>query len=151
MFNMSRIPDLLEEQGGGKRKKKRKKKKKLNNHNIRSDGNLLLPSLLHTKSLQMLPGQWQPKQAVKHLQLQACMPIRNSLLEGKVHGFRQDPDEVRILWHDQGKPGVKRKVSMRRRKGLSCLPAREGESILLTSCWSYLHCCLQRLQGTHIS
>lgn len=63
MFNVSWIPNLL----GGTGKKKGRKE--VSNHNIGSDGNLLLPSLLHTKSLQMLPGQRQSKQAVKHLQL----------------------------------------------------------------------------------
>lgn len=94
-----------------------------------SDGNLLLPNFLHTKLLQILPGQSQSKQAVELTQLKVCKPIGNSLLEGKVHGFREGPDEVRILRQDQGKPGVKRKVLVRRHVGL---PAREGESILLT-------------------
>lgn len=122
MFNMSRIPDLLGGTG-------EKEAKKLNNHSIRSDGNLLLPSLLHTKSLQMLLGQWQSKQAVKHLQLQACMPL--SLLEGKVHRFREDPDQVRVLWQDQSSSGAKRKILMRRRLGGLCVSAREGERVLL--------------------
>lgn len=40
-----------------------------------------------------------------------------------MHGFREDPDEVRILWQDWGHSGAKRRIFMRR---LTCVFSRKG-------------------------